>query len=192
MSPGKCGRIQARSRNPAIAQCCLVLLCCVAITPAGRLQLKRPLVTFDIESTGLNVARDRILEIAAIKLLPNGTVGITAFCAVKAALLSCWCTNLLYHCCGVCPWQSMQGKKCPAKHLPTPWQPEAMWQHDLQRTHAVTHLLCLIKLSVAWTASLSCLMTTYAQCQLPTGHTVCSVGANQGPTEAQPWHCHIR
>jgi DNA polymerase III epsilon subunit-like protein len=87
-----------------------VLLCCVAITPAGRLQLKRPLVTFDIESTGLNVARDRILEIAAIKLLPDGTVGIAAFCAVKAALLSCWCTSLLYHCCGGCPWHSMQDK----------------------------------------------------------------------------------
>jgi DNA polymerase-3 subunit epsilon len=38
------------------------------------LQLERPLVAFDIESTGLNVSKDRILEIAAVKVWPNGKV----------------------------------------------------------------------------------------------------------------------
>ncbi len=34
--------------------------------------LKRPLVIFDIESTGLNARRDRIVELAAIKVWPDG------------------------------------------------------------------------------------------------------------------------
>jgi DNA polymerase-3 subunit epsilon len=37
-----------------------------------KLNLKNPLLFFDIESTGLNVASDRIVEICAIKVLPNG------------------------------------------------------------------------------------------------------------------------
>lgn len=41
---------------------------------AGPLKLERPLVAFDIESTGLNVSRDRILEIAAVKVWPDGKV----------------------------------------------------------------------------------------------------------------------
>lgn len=36
------------------------------------LNLKNPIVFFDIESTGLNVATDRIVEICAVKVLPNG------------------------------------------------------------------------------------------------------------------------
>lgn len=37
------------------------------------LNLKKPLVFFDIESTGLNVATDRIVEICAVKVFPDGT-----------------------------------------------------------------------------------------------------------------------
>lgn len=37
------------------------------------LNLKRPLAFFDIESTGLNVAKDRIIEICILKVNPNGT-----------------------------------------------------------------------------------------------------------------------
>ena len=37
------------------------------------LKLERPLVFFDIESTGTNPFRDRIVEIAVIKLMPDGT-----------------------------------------------------------------------------------------------------------------------
>lgn len=48
---------------------------------AGPLQLQRPLVTLDIEATGLNVSRDRVLEIAAIKLMPDGTVRLHAVAA---------------------------------------------------------------------------------------------------------------
>jgi len=37
-----------------------------------QLNLKNPLVFFDIESTGLNVASDRIVELSAVKVFPNG------------------------------------------------------------------------------------------------------------------------
>ncbi len=37
-----------------------------------KLNLKNPILFFDIESTGLNVATDRIVEISALKLMPNG------------------------------------------------------------------------------------------------------------------------
>ncbi|MCF0173034.1 MAG: 3'-5' exonuclease [Bacteroidales bacterium] len=37
-----------------------------------QLKLKNPLVFFDIESTGLNVASDRIVEISMVKVHPNG------------------------------------------------------------------------------------------------------------------------
>ncbi|MBU0550575.1 3'-5' exonuclease [Myxococcota bacterium] len=37
-----------------------------------KLNLERPLVFFDLETTGLNVQEDRIIEIAVVKLLPDG------------------------------------------------------------------------------------------------------------------------
>lgn len=37
------------------------------------LKLDRPLVVFDIESTGLNPRLDRIVELAAIRVMPDGT-----------------------------------------------------------------------------------------------------------------------
>ncbi len=37
-----------------------------------KLKLNRPLVVFDIEATGINLTRDRIVEIAYIKLFPDG------------------------------------------------------------------------------------------------------------------------
>lgn len=37
------------------------------------LKLDRPLVVFDIESTGLSARKDRIIELAAVKLMPDGT-----------------------------------------------------------------------------------------------------------------------
>ena len=36
------------------------------------LELKRPLAFFDIESTGLHVTKDRIIELCIIKVMPNG------------------------------------------------------------------------------------------------------------------------
>jgi len=39
-----------------------------------KLNLKIPLCFFDLETTGINVSQDRILEIAVIKLMPNGEV----------------------------------------------------------------------------------------------------------------------
>lgn len=38
------------------------------------LNLKRPLVFFDLETTGTNVTHDRIVEISFIKLMPDGSV----------------------------------------------------------------------------------------------------------------------
>ncbi|MCM1348636.1 MAG: 3'-5' exonuclease [Firmicutes bacterium] len=37
-----------------------------------QLKLQRPIVFFDLETTGTNVTRDRIVEISIIKVLPNG------------------------------------------------------------------------------------------------------------------------
>lgn len=38
-----------------------------------KLSLTKPIIFFDIEATGLNVATDRIVELSYIKLFPNGT-----------------------------------------------------------------------------------------------------------------------
>lgn len=38
-----------------------------------KLNLERPLVFFDIESTGLDVLKDRIIQLAMIKVMPDGT-----------------------------------------------------------------------------------------------------------------------
>ncbi|MDX9782251.1 MAG: 3'-5' exonuclease [Bacteroidales bacterium] len=37
-----------------------------------KIDLKNPIIFFDIESTGLNIASDRIVELSALKVLPNG------------------------------------------------------------------------------------------------------------------------
>lgn len=37
-----------------------------------KLQLRRPIVFFDLETTGLNLLTDRIIEISTLKLLPSG------------------------------------------------------------------------------------------------------------------------
>lgn len=38
-----------------------------------KLQLTRPLCFFDLEATGTNIVKDRIVEISILKLFPNGT-----------------------------------------------------------------------------------------------------------------------
>ena len=40
---------------------------------ARSLELVRPLAFFDLETTGIDIAEDRIVEIAVLKLLPDGT-----------------------------------------------------------------------------------------------------------------------
>lgn len=37
-----------------------------------KLNLKKPLVFFDLETTGINIAKDRIVEISILKVFPNG------------------------------------------------------------------------------------------------------------------------
>ncbi|CAN5324035.1 3'-5' exonuclease [soil metagenome] len=39
-----------------------------------KLNLKIPLCFFDLETTGINIAQDRIVEIAVVKLMPNGEI----------------------------------------------------------------------------------------------------------------------
>lgn len=38
-----------------------------------KLKLKRPLAFFDLETTGVNIATDRIVEIAILKIMPDGS-----------------------------------------------------------------------------------------------------------------------
>ena len=44
-----------------------------AAQPARSLELSRPLAFFDLETTGTDIAEDRIVDIAVLKLLPDGT-----------------------------------------------------------------------------------------------------------------------
>jgi DNA polymerase-3 subunit epsilon len=36
------------------------------------LQLTKPLIVFDLETTGISISNDRIVEIACIKVFPDG------------------------------------------------------------------------------------------------------------------------
>ena len=38
-----------------------------------KLNLRNPLVFFDLETTGVNITKDRIVELSYIKVMPNGT-----------------------------------------------------------------------------------------------------------------------
>lgn len=44
-----------------------------------KLNLKKPLVFFDIESTGVDVAKDRIIDLCLIKILPDGSETVYNF-----------------------------------------------------------------------------------------------------------------
>ena len=50
------------------------------------IELKRPLVVFDIESTGVSPRKDRIIELAAVKVLPDGS-----------EIRRCWLLNPTVH-----------------------------------------------------------------------------------------------
>ena len=41
-----------------------------------QLNLKNPLVFFDLETTGINTAKDRIVELSFVKVLLNGETSI--------------------------------------------------------------------------------------------------------------------
>ena len=47
-----------------------------------KLNLKNPIVFFDLETTGTNINTDRIVEICYLKVYPNGNV----YCATKHAV----------------------------------------------------------------------------------------------------------
>ena len=40
--------------------------------PARKLNIERPVIFFDLETTGVSVANDRIVEIGLVKLFPDG------------------------------------------------------------------------------------------------------------------------
>jgi len=48
----------------------------IASELAQHLEMKRPLAFIDLETTGTNVNADRIVEVAVLKLFPNGTTDI--------------------------------------------------------------------------------------------------------------------
>ena len=50
------------------------------------IELKRPLVVFDIESTGISPRKDRIVELAAVKVMPDGS-----------EVRQCWLLNPTVH-----------------------------------------------------------------------------------------------
>ena len=39
-----------------------------------KLNLRRPMVFFDLETTGTNIASDRIVEISVVKIMPDGSM----------------------------------------------------------------------------------------------------------------------
>ena len=40
--------------------------------PKMKLNITRPLIVFDLETTGLDLVRDRIIQISYIKVMPDG------------------------------------------------------------------------------------------------------------------------
>jgi len=38
-----------------------------------QLKLKKPICFFDLETTGINISKDRVVEISILKVFPNGT-----------------------------------------------------------------------------------------------------------------------
>ncbi len=48
-------------------------------SPQRLLTLTRPIVSFDLETTGLDVKKDRIVEISCVKIMPDGTKDIRTY-----------------------------------------------------------------------------------------------------------------
>jgi len=44
-----------------------------------KLNLKNPLVFFDLETTGINISRDKIVEASFLKVYPNGKEEIRTY-----------------------------------------------------------------------------------------------------------------
>ena len=43
-----------------------------------KLNLKRPMVFFDLETTGTDISKDRIVEISVVKVMPDGWTVLTS------------------------------------------------------------------------------------------------------------------
>jgi len=44
-----------------------------------RLNIRKPIVFFDLETTGINISNDRIVEISLLKVLPNGNESVKTY-----------------------------------------------------------------------------------------------------------------
>ena len=55
----------------------------------NNLNLKRPIVSIDVETTGLNTSYDRIIELTVLKILPDGTE------EQKSVRINCWVSAVL-------------------------------------------------------------------------------------------------
>lgn len=44
-----------------------------------QLNLKNPLIFFDLETTGINIVKDRIVELSYVKVMPNGTETVKTY-----------------------------------------------------------------------------------------------------------------
>jgi DNA polymerase-3 subunit epsilon len=44
-----------------------------------QLALKKPIVFFDLETTGINIVTDRIVEISYLKIFPDGPKNIKTY-----------------------------------------------------------------------------------------------------------------
>ena len=61
------------------------------------LKLKRPLVFFDLETTGTNISKDRIVGICIVKLFPNqktvSTYLVNPQVEIPKEVIETWITN---------------------------------------------------------------------------------------------------
>jgi DNA polymerase III epsilon subunit-like protein len=58
-----------------------------ALQQVPGLAFERPIVFFDLETTGFNAREDRIVELACLKVHPNRQVGIPSAVARRAVLM---------------------------------------------------------------------------------------------------------
>ena len=54
-----------------------------------KLNLKRPIIFFDLETTGVDTARDRIVEISMIKIMPDGEEIYIKRMPISSSMISC-------------------------------------------------------------------------------------------------------
>lgn len=59
-----------------------------------KLNLKKPLVVFDLETTGLDIVNDRIIQLSFIKVCPDGTEERGDHLINPESIFPTWCLTL--------------------------------------------------------------------------------------------------